>query len=151
MTIDVSPIPNYIPSGFKTINVILVLKDALKAIEFYNRAFGAEEVLRLRDASGRVLHSELKIGDTILMLGETGEAHPPAGVVIQLYVGDVEAFVEEAVKAGCELIYPIEQQFYGDRAGRIKDPFGYQWIIATHTEDVSASQMQKRFNDLVGR
>lgn len=149
MTIDVSPIPNFIPSGFKSINLMLVVRDAMKAVEFYNRAFNAEEVMRLTDVNGKVVHSEIKINDTIIMLAEDDtQTHTPGGVIIALYVGDVEGFTEEAVKAGCEVIYPIKQQFYGDRAGRIKDPFGYQWIIATHTEDVSASEMQKRFNDL---
>lgn len=155
MTIDISPIPNFVPHHLKTVNLILSVRDVPHALEFYNRAFNAIEVMRLIDSSGKVLHAEMKINDTVIMLEEADESinQSPSllggtSVVIQLYVGDVEGFVEEAIKAGCEEIYPIKEQHYGDRAGRLKDPFGHQWIIATHVEDMTPKEIQKRFEEL---
>ena len=154
MSIDTSPVPNYIPSGYKTLNVFLPVKNAPKALEWYNRAFGAEEIMRLTDPNGVVVHAEMKMSDTIFMLVEEDDrfSKSPASlggtsVIMQLYVGDVDAFAETAISQGAEIVYPIENQFYGDRAGRIKDPFGHQWILSTHRESVTANEMQKRFNN----
>lgn len=147
MTIDVTPVPNYIPSGFRTVNVMLAVKNAQHALEFYNRAFNAQELMRLTDPAGRILHAEIKINDSILMLTEDDGTGGNSSI-IQLYVGDAEGFFEEAINAGCVEVYPLKKQFYGDRAGRVKDPFGHQWIIATHMEDVSPREMQKRFQKL---
>jgi PhnB protein len=150
-----SIIPNYVPQPYKTLNAQLVVKDAHKALEFYNRAFGAETTMKLVDPNGVVVHAEMKIVDTVIMLSEENpkinlapESLGATSVVLQLYVDDVETFVEEAVSAGAKVVFPIRNQFYGDRAGRIKDPFGHDWIIATHTEDLTASQIQERFNQL---
>jgi PhnB protein len=140
--------PNYVPREYKTINVLLMVKDAHRALEFYNRAFGAEVVMKLEDPNGVIIHAEMRIDDTIIMLAETSVVHKDAGVVLQLYTGDVEGLIENAIKAGAEEITPIEKQFYGDRAGRVKDPFGHHWIVATHVEDLSARELQKRFNEL---
>ncbi len=150
-----SIIPNYVPQSYKTLNAQLVVKDARKALEFYNRAFGAETTMKLVDPDGVVVHAEMRITDTIIMLSEENPELNPApesvggtSVVLQLYVDDVETFVAEAVSSGAKVIFPIREQFYGDRAGRIKDPFGHEWIIATHTEDLTASQIQERFIQL---
>lgn len=151
-----SIIPNYVPSQYKTVNVLLTVRDAEKALQFYNRAFGAEVVMSLRDPnSQKIVHAEFKIADTIIMLAEENQAHnsaptTPGGpaVTIQIYTGDAEAIFEEAQKAGAEVIVPIKKQFYGDRSGVLQDPFGHRWIIATHVEDLTANQLQERFNEL---
>lgn len=151
MTIDVSPIPNYVPSGYKTLNVLLPVKDAVRAIEFYNRAFDAEEINRFTSPEGVIVHAEIKISDTIIMLASADEylkAPTDSSIVLQLYVGDVESVVENAIIAGCETIVEVGKQFYGDRAGILKDPFGFLWMIATHEEDLTARQLQQRFNEL---
>lgn len=149
-----SSIPNYVPSGYKTINVLLTVRDAEKALEFYNRAFGAETTMELKSPDGVVGHAEMKIADTIVMLteeepnNESPLAFFGTPVTIQIYTPDCEGFFEEAVKAGAKVLFPISKQFYGDRAGLIEDPFGHRWIIATHEEDLTANELQHRFNDL---
>jgi PhnB protein len=144
-----SMIPNYVPSSYKTINVMLAVRDAEKALEFYNRAFGAETVMKLVDPNGSVAHAEFKIADTIIMLTEEKESNPGvSSVVLSLYTEDVEGFFETAEAEGARVISPIKKQFYGDRSGKLEDPFGHQWIIATHEEDMTAAELQKRFNDL---
>lgn len=139
--------PNYVPREYKTINVMLIVNDAHKALKFYNNAFGAEVNMKLEDPSGKIIHAEMKIEDTIIILAE-GESTGESGIILQIYTGDAEALFESAVMAGATEVYPIEEQFYGDRAGRVKDPFGFQWIISTHIEDVTSKELQKRFNEL---
>lgn len=150
-----SIIPNYVPNSYKTVTAKLFVKNAEKALEFYNRAFGAETVMKLTDESGRVVHAEFKYADTIIMLAEEDPglnrapaSVGPTSVVLQLYVPDVEGFFEEALRAGAEEVFPVTSQFYGDRAGRLRDPFGHEWIIATHEEDVSFRELEKRFHEL---
>ena len=147
-----SSIPNYVPSGYKTINVMLTVKDSEKALEFYNRAFGAEITMELKQPDGVVAHAEFKIQDTIIMLTEEGtyQSGPlrlhGTPVTIMIYTPDCEGFFEEAVKGGAKVLLPISKQFYGDRAGLLEDPFGHRWIIATHEEDLTANELQHRFN-----
>lgn len=150
-----SLIPNYVPSGYKTVNVMLTVKNAEKALEFYNRAFGAEVIQKLVDPQGVVVHAEMKIADTVIMLAEedprynqSPESLGGSSVIIQLYTEDVEGLYEDAVKAGAKEIFPIKVQFYGDRAGRVQDPFGHQWILATHMETLSPTELQHRFHEL---
>lgn len=146
-----SIIPNYVPNGYKVLNVFLLVNNTKKALEWYNRAFGAEEVVRLTDPNGVVVHAELKIADTIFSIAQEDPDFSRGlhnSVVLQLYMPDVEGFFEEAVKAGAEVVSPIQTQFYGDRSGKIKDPFGHVWIIATHVEDLTARELQHRFNEL---
>lgn len=142
--------PNYVPRGYKTVNVFLLVKHAEKAIEFYNSAFGADVEMVLKDPDGKIVHAELKIADTTIMLAEDPDSSPKSSnVVLQMYVGDVEGIFEDAVNAGAEVIHPIKHEFYGDRVGKIRDPFGHEWLIATHMEDLTASEIQARFNQLV--
>lgn len=150
-----SVVPNYVPREYKTINIQLVVKDAHKALKFYNNAFGAEITMKLEDPNGIVIHAEMKIDDTIIMLSEENPEFNlgpmslgGSAVILQIYTGDAEGLFESAIMAGAEEVFPIRPQFYGDRAGRVKDPFGHQWIIATHMEDVPAREIQKRFNEL---
>ena len=148
MTAAVKPIPE----GYHTVTPYLILDSASDAIDFYKKALGAEEVLRMEDPGGKVHHAEIKIGDSRIMLADE---HPEiqalspktvggSPVSIHLYVEDVDTAVEHAVAAGAKLIRPVADQFYGDRLGGIEDPFGYRWFIATHKEDLSMDEIRRR-------
>ena len=141
-----------IPDGYRTATPYLIIKGAADAIEFYKRAFGATELLRMADPQGRVGHAEIKIGDSVIMLADE---HPAMGyrgprslggssVSILLYLEDVDGVFERAVKAGAKAQRPVADQFYGDRSGTLEDPFGHVWTVATHVEDVSPEEMQRR-------
>jgi PhnB protein len=141
-----------IPDGYRTATPYLIIKGAADAIEFYKRAFGATELLRMADPQGRVGHAEIKIGDSVIMLADE---HPAMGyrgprslggssVSILLYLEDVDAVFERAVTAGAKAQRPVADQFYGDRSGTLEDPFGHVWTVATHVEDVSPEEMQRR-------
>lgn len=141
-----------IPSGYRTVTPYLVTRNASAAIEFYKKAFGAEERYRLPMPDGKVGHCELTIGDSIIMLAdempESSSKSPqtlngtPVGFC--LYVNDCDASFKRAVAAGAVVSRPVENQFYGDRSGTVTDPYGHQWTIATHIEDVSPDEMAKR-------
>ena len=141
-----------VPEGYRTATPYLIIRGAAEAIEFYKRAFGAIEVLRMADPQGRVRHAEIRIGDSMIMLADE---HPSFGyrgprslggssVSILLYLEDVDAVFERAVKAGARLLRPVTDQFYGDRAGTLEDPFGHVWTVATHVEDVAPEEMRRR-------
>jgi PhnB protein len=141
-----------IPDGYRTATPYLIIKGAADAIEFYKRAFGATELLRMADPQGRVGHAEIKIGDSVIMLADE---HPAMGyrgprslggssVSILLYLEDVDGVFERAVKAGAKAQRPVADQFYGDRSGTLEDPFGHVWTVATHVEDVPPEEMQRR-------
>jgi PhnB protein len=144
--------PKPIPEGYHTATPYLILKDAAKAIEFYKKAFGAKEMMRMSQPDRRIGHAEIKIGDSPIMLAdefpEMGARSPQSlggsPVSILLYVEDVDAFAEQAVTAGAKVVRPVKDQFYGDRSGSFEDPFGHQWHIATHVEDVAPEEMHKR-------
>jgi PhnB protein len=145
-----------IPDGFHSVTPYLVVRDAAAAIEFYKRAFGAIETLRLSQPGGKIAHAEIRIGDSHIMLADEApemDARSPQAiggtpVSICLYVDDVDAMVPTAVGEGARLVRPVVDQFYGDRAASLEDPFGHKWHIATHIEDVSPDEMQKRFEQL---
>lgn len=141
-----------IPEGYHTVTPYLIIRDASSAIDFYKRAFGAVEMLRFAGEGGKVGHAEIKIGDSPIMLADE---HPEmkylgpqslggSPISILLYVEDVDSFFARAVSAGAIVNRPIENKFYGDRSGSLEDPFGYIWHIATHTEDVTIEEMQRR-------
>ena len=137
----------------------LVCRNAAQAIEFYQNVFGAKEALRLADASGMIAHAEIDIGDTRIFLGpeskEWGNLSPEtigsSPVVLHLYVADVDTVVQRAQAAGAKILIPVADQFYGDRAGRISDPFGHLWSVATHKEDVSPAEMDRRMQEWMKR
>ena len=141
-----------VPEGYHTATPYLIIKDAAKAIEFYKKAFGAKEMMRMSQPDGRIGHAEIKIGDSPIMLAdefpEMGARSPQSlggsPVSILLYVEDVDAFAKQAVTAGTKVVRPVKDQFYGDRSGSFEDPFGHQWHIATHVEDVAPEEMHKR-------
>jgi PhnB protein len=141
-----------IPEGYHTATPYLIIKDAAKAIEFYKKAFGATEVMRFAQPDGKIGHAEIKIGDSHIMLAdefpEMGARSPQtlggSPVSILLYVEDADAQAKLAVAAGAKVVRPVKDQFYGDRSGSFEDPFGHQWHIATHVEDVAPDEMHKR-------
>ena len=145
-------ITNYMPEGYHSITPYLYITGAARALEFYKEVFGATELMRIGAPGGKIGHAEIKIGDSLVMLAdefsEMDERSPqsfggsPVGLL--LYVEDVDALAERAVAAGAKLQSPLEDKFYGDRMGKLVDPFGHIWAIATHKEDVSPEEMEKR-------
>jgi PhnB protein len=141
-----------IPEGHHTVTPYLCIKDATSGLEFYKKAFEATELMRLVQPDGRIGHSEIRVGDSVIMLSdefpEIGARSPQAiggsPVTIHLYVEDVDTVFNQAVAAGAKVKRPVADQFYGDRMGGVEDPFGYTWWIATHKEDLSSEEIQKR-------
>jgi uncharacterized glyoxalase superfamily protein PhnB len=140
-----------IPEGMHSVTPHLVCAGAADAIEFYKKAFGAVEEARLPGPQGRIMHAMIRIGDSAVMLvdemPEWGALGPKAlkgsPVTIHLYVNDVDAFVARAVKAGAKVTMPVADMFWGDRYGKIEDPFGHHWSVATHVRDVSMEEAQQ--------
>jgi PhnB protein len=140
-----------IPEGYHSVTPYLIISGAAKAIDFYVKALGATEVMRL-DHGGKIGHAEVKIGDSHIMLAdefpEMGARSPqslggtPVGIC--LYVPNVDALFQQAVDAGAKVERPVQDQFYGDRSGTIIDPFGHKWTIATHKEDLTSEQINER-------
>jgi PhnB protein len=141
-----------IPEGYHTATPYLVIQGAANAIEFYKKAFGATELMRMSGPGGKVMHAEIKIGDSPIMLGdefpEMGVRGPKAlggsPVSIFLYVEDVDALAKQALAAGAKELMAVQDQFWGDRYGKLEDPFGHVWGIATHKEDVAPDEINKR-------
>ncbi len=140
-----------IPDGYRSVTPYLYIDGAAAAIEYYKKAFGATEVLRMPNPDGKLGHAEIKIGDSVVMLADESEqikAFSPkhyggAPGSILLYVEDVDAVFKRAVDAGAKVERPLADQFYGDRTGGIEDPFGHHWYIATHVRDVSPEEMKE--------
>ena len=135
---------SWIPKGFCTVTPNIVVDNAEDAIAFLKRALGATEQYRLTLSSGKITHCELKVGDSIVNLGESMEGWPAHGLVAQIYVENSDALFEQAVAAGASVIKPMTDMFFGSREGRISDPFGNVWTIATLKEEVSPDEMQRR-------
>jgi PhnB protein len=148
---SVSPIP----TGYHSITAYLVVRDAARAIEFYKSVFGAVELFRLNAGPDKIAHAELKIGDSHIMLADEfpdmdalGPGHYGGSPVsLLVYVPDSEEVFFKALEAGATLKRPLVDQFYGDRSGMVVDPFGHTWSIATHIEDVSPEEMQRRMGE----
>lgn len=135
---------SWIPKGFRTVTPNIVVDRAEDAITFLKRALGATEHYRLTMSDGKVTHCELQIGDSIVNLGEAMEGWPARGLVAQIYVENSDALFEQAVAAGASVIMPMTDMFFGSREGRILDPFGNIWTIATLKEDVLPAEIQRR-------
>ncbi len=141
-----------IPSGYHSVTPYIIVDGAVEAIEFYKTAFGAEELMRMPVADGRVLHAEIRIGDSPVMLADEfpdmGAKGPKAfggsPTSLMIYVEDVDAVFGRALEAGGTEVRAVQDQFYGDRSGTLRDPFGHQWTITTHIEDVSEDELQRR-------
>jgi PhnB protein len=140
-----------IPEGYHSVTPYLVIKGAADAIEYYKKAFGATELFRM-DHQGKIGHAEIKIGDSPIMLSDE---HPEMGYVgpqtlggtpvsLMIYVDDVDKIYPQAIAAGGQELKALQDQFYGDRSGTLKDPFGHIWTVSTHKEDVTPEEMDKR-------
>lgn len=146
-----------IPQAATTLTPYLCYRDAAAAIDFYTRAFGATELMRLAEPGGKIGHAELQIGNVVFMISDeypdydalSAETLGGSPIKLHLYVADVDQFAERAISEGASLSRPIEDHSYGDRAGQIRDPFGYTWIVATHQQDVPVAEMQKEFDDFL--
>lgn len=146
-----------IPDGYHAITPYLVLSNANEAISFYIRAFGAVERMRLEGPPGKVGHAELVIGDSVIMLADecpeadwkSPETLGGTSIGIHMYVEDVDARIAQAIAAGASPLRPVKEQFYGDRSGSVKDPYGYIWHLATHVEDVSPEEIGRRAEAMI--
>jgi PhnB protein len=133
----------WIPEGFHTITPNIIVDDAEQAVVFFKKAFGATENYRLTMSNGKITHCELKLGDSVLNIGEAMEGWPAHGLVAQIYVEDSDDLFKRAVDAGAKEIMPMTDMFFGSREGRITDPFGNVWTIATLKEEVAPEEMQR--------
>jgi PhnB protein len=147
----VSPVPEHL----HTVTPRLVVRDAARALEFYRAAFGAEQVGETFTApNGQVVHAEIRIGDSIVMLSDEDDDGAPAkappslgglvSAIMATYWTNVDAAWQRAVAAGADVVYPLADQFYGDRAGRLRDPFGHQWMLSQRIENLTAREMDRR-------
>ena len=151
-------VPN-IPKGYNTITPYLIIRGAAQAIDYYKKVFGATEIMRMPAPDGKVGHAELKIGDSHFMLADEnpsmGQGHTSASTIgaspisLYVYVPEVDKVFDRAVAEGAKVLKPVENQFYGDRSGFLQDPFGHLWGVATHVEDVSADEMQRRMQKMM--
>jgi len=150
---------NPIPEGYHTLTPHLIVRNAGKALEFYKKAFGAEEIFKMPTPEGKIGHAELKIGDSIFMMCDEwpGMASSPqtvggTSVTLHLYVQDVDTAYKKAITAGCTSTMPVQDMFWGDRYGKLKDPFGHEWSIATHKQDLTPTQIaegaKKAFSEM---
>jgi PhnB protein len=141
-----------VPKGYHTVTAYLTVPDGAAALAFYAKAFGAKETVRMPGPGGKLMHAELRIGDSLVMLsdefpqGGTKSPRTLGGATgsIFMYVPNVDAAFKRAVEAGCQVEMPLTDMFWGDRFGKLTDPFGHHWGLATHTEDVSPAEMQRR-------
>jgi PhnB protein len=144
-----------IPDGYHSVTPYLIVNDAAGAIEFYKTAFGATELMRLPGPGGKVMHAEIKVGDSPIMLADEFPEMDIRGpqtlggspVSILIYVEDVDVRFAAALAAGATEKRPLADQFYGDRSGTLEDPYGHVWTIATHTEDLAPEELQRRFEE----
>lgn len=149
----------YIAPGYHSVTPYLTVRDAVAAVDFYRRAFGAELVMKLTMPDGKYAHAEIKIGDSHIMMAEEnpewGNQSPQtlkgSPVSFMIYVPDADAAFARALAAGCTQVRPVEDQFYGDRTGTLKDPFGFQWSIGTHQEEVSEAEGQRRMEAMFAK
>ena len=142
------------PETRQTVSAYFTVRNAAAALDFYTRAFGAEEIYRLTDPTGRVGHAEMRIGNSVLMLSDEhpdfGALAPPtiggSPVKFHITVDDADAFMTQAVDAGATMLRPLENQFYGMRSGMVADPFGHSWFIAAPLEEVGPDEIQRRYS-----
>jgi PhnB protein len=143
---------NPVPEGYPRLTPYLIVDGASDAIDFYTSVLGATERMRMDAPGGRIGHAELEIGDSVVMLADENpemnargpKAFGGSPVSLMVYVEDVDAVFEGALKAGAKELRPVENQFYGDRLGAFEDPFGHEWNVASHVEDVPPEEMEKR-------
>lgn len=144
-----------IPEGYEGVTPYLIVKNAAAALDFYRKAFGAEELMRMEAPGGKIGHAEIRIGGRPVMLSDEwpdmGYVGPEtlggSAVSLHFYVDDVDSAFARAVAAGAKELRPVQDQFYGDRTGTLKDPFGHTWSLATHREDLTPEEMDKRHEE----
>ena len=147
-----------IPEGYSSITPYLIITDAARALDYYALAFGARELMRFDGPDGKIMHAEMQIGNSRIMLADEspqmGHKSPQTlggtGTGLMLYVDKVDEVFTRALDAGASVMKPVENQFYGDRSGSLTDPFGHVWTISTHVEDVSEEEMQRRMEAAAG-
>lgn len=140
------------PDAYHSVTPYLIVRGGTRAIDFYKKAFGATELMRLDAPGGKIGHAEIKIGDSVVMLADENpdwdakspESYGGSPVHLMIYVEDVDQVFKQSLGAGATERRPVKDQFYGDRSGTLADPFGHTWTIATHIEDVSEEEIQKR-------
>jgi PhnB protein len=145
-----------IPEGYRSVTPYLIVKGAVRAIDFYKQAFGATEIMRFPGPNNTIVHAEIKIGDSVVMLSDSpvgGEFRDPQAlggspIGLMIYVPEVDKTFKNAMSLGAKQSRPVVDQFYGDRSGTLVDPFGHVWTVATHVEDVSPQQMQERMANM---
>jgi PhnB protein len=149
---------DYIRKGYHAITPALAIKDAGRAISWYKKIFGAQEIACLKNPDGTIAHAELTISGSALMLAEENPDYNQSpgtlkgtAVILHLYVPDADIVFSQATKEGAEIIFPLQDQFYGDRSGRIKDPFGYLWTIASIKEEITSEEVNKRFKEWISQ
>lgn len=143
-----------IPDGYHSVTPYLIVKDAFKALDFYEKAFGADVKTKITGPQGRIMHAEFKIGDSVLMLTEEENMPGMKGplmlggspISLLIYTKNVDEFFQRAIRAGAKQERPIQDEFFGDRMGSVSDGFGYIWHLATHIADVSEKEMQAHFD-----
>lgn len=146
-----------IPDGYHSVTPYLIISSASRAMEFYQQAFGATELMRMAGPGGRIMHAEIRIGNSVVMLADEHpkmEAFSPATlkgtpVSLLIYVEDVDLQFDMAVKAGATIKRPLQDQFYGDRSGTVVDPFGHVWTLATHKEDLTLEEIGQRAEQMM--
>jgi PhnB protein len=144
-----------IPDGYSSVTPYLIVSGAASAIDYYRMAFDAQEIMRMPGPDGKIMHAELQIGSSRIMLADEspqmGHKSPQtlggSGTGLMLYVNDVDDTFQRAISGGGKVERPVQNQFYGDRSGNLTDPFGHQWTIATHVEDVAPDEMQRRMDE----
>jgi PhnB protein len=137
-----------IPDGYHTVTPYLVVADAEAQIDFLKKAFGGEETFRHKDDKGRVSHAEVRVGNSMLMIGQARDQWKPMPAMFYLYVEDVDAVYKRAVEAGAKPIQEPTNQAYGDRTGGVEDSLGNQWWVGTHVEDVSSEEIERRYSEM---
>lgn len=146
-----------IPAGYHSVTPYLIIKGAVDAIDFYKRAFGATESMRMQGPDGKIGHAEIRIGDSVVMLADEhpdmGYRSPQslggAGVSLMVYVEKVDETFKRALAAGAKELRPVVNQFYGDRSGTLQDPFGHVWTVSTHVEDIAPEEMRRRSEEFL--
>ena len=147
-----------IPEGYHTVTPYLVVDNAAAALEYYQRAFGAKEVMRMQGPDGKIGHAEIRVGDSMIMIADetpdSGRSPRTLGGCtggIMLYVEDVDTVYKRAVDAGAKVQMPLADMFWGDRYGKVTDPFGHSWSLATHKEDVAPQEMERRGKEAMAK
>jgi len=141
-----------IPDDYPQVSPYLCVDDAGAALDFYSKVLGAKERMRMAEPDGRIGHAELQLGDSVIMLADeypdigirSPKAFGGSPVTLSVYVEDVDAVFDRAIAAGAKSLRPVKNEFYGDRSGQFEDPFGHRWSVASHVEDVSPEEMERR-------